>query len=177
VEEDSDQIEGGEAGLRKESQRAIMFNDRRVNGWARRRWAAPALSGSMQRQPVRASSRASSHSSNTQAWSSVAGNPERRNPASGLRAQNHLRRIAAASGRARRRRAGGPWQTAGREACDGKSPDAQVFQERRAQSSKNKLQWPSSLEASRRHRSKETSRRPGGHTAQKLGEWQAFPGK
>src|ERR1043165_9847320 len=44
--------------------------------------------------PSSASSRASSHSSNTWAWSSVAGKSVRTKPASGLRAKNQRRKDA-----------------------------------------------------------------------------------
>src|SRR3954468_19900088 len=68
-----------------------------------------------------ASSRASSHSSNTRAWSSVAGKSVRTKPASGLRAKNQ-RRISAsllassAAAEAGRREISGPFIRAG-ETC------------------------------------------------------------
>src|SRR3954463_7190112 len=68
-----------------------------------------------------ASSRASSHSSNTLAWSSVAGKSVRTNPASGLRAKNQRRSCASrlassAAAEAGRREISGPFRVVG-ETC------------------------------------------------------------
>src|SRR5260221_10431507 len=68
-----------------------------------------------------ASSRASSHSSNTLAWSSVAGKSVRTKPASGLRVKNHRRMRASkvassAAAVAGRREISGPFSRVG-ETC------------------------------------------------------------
>src|SRR6267142_642882 len=77
--------------------------------------------------PFRLSSRASSHSSNTWAWSSVAGKSVRTNPASGLRAKNQRRSSASrfassAAAETGRREISGPFRRVG-ETCS-------IFKER-----------------------------------------------